>query len=1018
MLSSISSDYPSPKLIPAQAEKSTQPFNQRWQMNTRNQSLLLPAFFFLAISEPAISQTDIWESTGGPYGGQVNALTVNASGHIFAGTYPSGVFRSTDNGTSWYPMRNGLTMGAWSLAVNTANGQIFAGSAGVFRSTDNGDTWTQMGIPNTSIWSVAVNTTNGYAFAGTGGYGVYRSTSNGSDWTQVGITTATIRSLAVNSTGHIFAGTEGGGVHRSTDNGNTWTQVGLTSSTIRSLLIHPTSGHVLAGTTSGISRSTDNGATWTPTNLTSGSATALALSPSAGLLFAGVDGEGIYKSTNNGLNWNQSNTGLTNTRIYALAANSASGHIFVGTYATGVFRSTDSGSTWNLATTGLKSIITQSLAISASSGDVFAGTSGGVHCYSVNSASWSLTGMTKDSPYESPYSVFVNSKNGHIFAPTYDGTYRSTDNGLTWAKTTLTIYVVRTFALNTTTGYIFAGTSEQGVYLSSNNGDTWAQVGIANRDVRCLAISSATGHVFAATYGGGVYRSTDNGGTWTQTNNGLSDTLTYSLLIANPSIFVGSSKGVFRSTDNGNNWSPTGYTDPARVLAMNPSGAIFVLGGGIAYSTDNAVTWTNLGTSSIRGALVSLAISDRSGLIYVGCSGTDVYRSSASGPASTPTLLSPADNATNILLNPSLRWNLAAKATSYQLQVASNTDFSPLDYGQSDINGISHQVPGLAAGTKYYWRVRGMNGRWPGGWSNVWNFTTLALPSIPTLVSPADGATGIPTSVRLTWRASRDAASYRVQVSTSPGFSPTVFDQVGIADTSQMVTGLLNSTAYYWRVNAANGIDTSAWTDFRIFTTVPVIPQAPTLALPNNGAVSQPLSLALMWDRSLYAGTYRIQVSTDSTFASGIFLDDSTVVTNQKAVSGLSINTTYWWRVNAKNAAGTSGWSQVFKFKTETSSYVVERIGSDIPTEFRLGQNFPNPFNPRTTIEFDLPEPGHIDLRVYNSLGVEAVALVSGNLSAGRYKAEFNAGGYASGAYFYQLKAGDFVQTQKLVLLK
>ncbi len=86
--------------------------------------------------------------------------------------------------------------------------------------------------------------------------------------------------------------------------------------------------------------------------------------------------------------------------------------------------------------------------------------------------------------------------------------------------------------------------------------------------------------------------------------------------------------------------------------------------------------------------------------------------------------------------------------------------------------------------------------------------------------------------------------------------------------------------------------------------------------------------------------------------------------------------------------------------------------------EFKLEQNYPNPFNPITVIKYQLKESGKTTLKIYNLLGQEVVTLVNEVQTAGEHNVEWNAGGFASGVYFYQLKAGNFVVTKKLILLR
>jgi len=103
-------------------------------------------------------------------------------------------------------------------------------------------------------------------------------------------------------------------------------------------------------------------------------------------------------------------------------------------------------------------------------------------------------------------------------------------------------------------------------------------------------------------------------------------------------------------------------------------------------------------------------------------------------------------------------------------------------------------------------------------------------------------------------------------------------------------------------------------------------------------------------------------------------------------------------------------------YKNLISSNIEDR--KNIPHEYSLSQNFPNPFNPETTISYSIPKSEHVTLKVFDVLGREVSTIVDEYKQAGAYKANFNASGLVSGVYFYQLSAGSYVQTKKLVLLK
>lgn len=90
----------------------------------------------------------------------------------------------------------------------------------------------------------------------------------------------------------------------------------------------------------------------------------------------------------------------------------------------------------------------------------------------------------------------------------------------------------------------------------------------------------------------------------------------------------------------------------------------------------------------------------------------------------------------------------------------------------------------------------------------------------------------------------------------------------------------------------------------------------------------------------------------------------------------------------------------------------------ELPREITLYQNYPNPFNPTTSIKYQVARQGNVTLKIYDVLGNEVTTLVNEQKSPGIYKVKLNAGNLTSGVYFYTLKAGEFKQTKKLLLLK
>lgn len=189
-------------------------------------------------------------------------------------------------------------------------------------------------------------------------------------------------------------------------------------------------------------------------------------------------------------------------------------------------------------------------------------------------------------------------------------------------------------------------------------------------------------------------------------------------------------------------------------------------------------------------------------------------------PPAAPALTSPPNGTQNLPPAITLSWNGAAAAGSYHLQVSTDPAFAAaLFINDSSIVDTFKATSGTIGQMTYYWRVRSINA---GGWSNfasAFNFRT-GFPALPLLASPANQSQGAPLDTRLAWRPAAGAESYRVQVATSFDFVNIVRDTSGVVDTSIALPPLQLATIYFWRVNATNGLGTSAYTDVWRFRTV------------------------------------------------------------------------------------------------------------------------------------------------------------------------------------------------------
>ncbi|MBN1983410.1 MAG: hypothetical protein JW795_17870 [Chitinivibrionales bacterium] len=291
-------------------------------------------------------------------------------------------------------------------------------------------------------------------------------------------------------------------------------------------------------------------------------------------------------------------------------------------------------------------------------------------------------------------------------------------------------------------------------------------------------------------------------------------------------------------------------------------------------------------------------------------------------PQPVPVLVSPTNGSIHQSLNLILMWNPAISAQTYTVQVSKAADFSTLVVNQAGITATSYQAgtPALENSTLYYWRVNATTPTSTTPWSTVWSFKTIvAKPTAPQLLSPADSAVNQPVTVALTWSAVPAADSFSIQVATTPTFEATsiVISKTGLTTTSSVANNLASLTKYHWRVCAINAGGTSDWSAVRSFTTAVAAPGKPVLLLPANASVNQPVALTLSWNAVVQSITYNLQIATAPDFsAASIVVDRPGLLVTSVAAPTLSYQRMYYWRVNAANAGGVSGWSDIWTFTT------------------------------------------------------------------------------------------------------
>lgn len=253
------------------------------------------------------------------------------------------------------------------------------------------------------------------------------------------------------------------------------------------------------------------------------------LTSNSGNLFAGASSGGVYITSNNGNNWQQ--TSLTVPVIQSLF--SGGSYLFAGTAEQGIYYTSNNGTNWVQSSLNNKTIYSFTRKNSA----LFAGSdSSGVYRSVNNGASWSASGLGGQTIYS------MEEAGGLIIAGTADfGMYVSTDEGASWIP--VPFFNLAVFDLTADSNIVYAGTSD-GLYRSTNYGMNFTQFALSEENVGAVCVSGSM--LFAGTFSGGVYVSSDGGAQWQQKNEGLTQLTSSALCILNNYLFNGTQNSVFR----------------------------------------------------------------------------------------------------------------------------------------------------------------------------------------------------------------------------------------------------------------------------------------------------------------------------------------------------------------------------------------------------------------------------------------------------------------------------------------
>ncbi len=856
-------------------------------------------------------------------------------------------------------------------------------------------------------------------YIGVASGGIWKTTNGGQSWIDKSgdMNLLTFGAIAIDPSNPetIYAGSgetiwffntttfEGDGLYKSTNGGDNWTRItnGFGSQTqFSNIDVSPSNPDIILAslgtgnfnnpgvTNQGVWRSSDAGLTWTRViNLTG--AFDVSFHPSNGSLAYAVIGNkdaaaGFYISTDAGITWTNSSSGLTGSNLYMgrlqfdiAPSNPSTIYTVVynnlpisGNLTTCAYKSTNGGANWAQISFGINIAGTYDGSTVADQGsydlciavnpvnpdNVFIGNvelsktnDGSNFSFIRNPAGYNggVGAWASYSHVDIHNVVFAPSNPNILYVCCDGGIYKSTNGGADFFHINNginTIQFYRVASHPTNPSVLYGGAQDNGNFSTSDKGATTWKFETSGDGMECFVDYSNPNNVFMSTQYGSLSKSTDAGGTWTNVVGSSSSTTAWTAPYwqhpAVPSVLLaGYGRGIIRSTSNGNagTWSYIASSitsSPNRITSVahssvNTNNLIavashYTLTPQIYKSTNEGIgTWTNI-TSNVTGS---------------GFTGSMIHRAIAH----------PADANTFYLTRASYTTGQVIKTTNF------GTNWTDISGDLPSITVSDLFIDPLNTEHLYAGNDFGVYFSSNGGTN--WSKLNIGMPFVPVLDFSFYNNGG----TRYLRAATHGRGIYEINF-----------------DSPLPVT--LSSFTY--SVNSRN--------------------------VKLNWSTSQEINNAGFRVERSAAG------SQGSEWQSIGFVEGSGTKNTPTSYSfeDRNLNTgKYMYRLKQIDNNGN------FEYHTLTGTAEV-----GIPNRFALNQNYPNPFNPATKIAFELPVSSKVRINIYDVSGRKIKELINETKEAGYHTAEFNAAGFSSGIYFYSISAESssesFNKTGKMILAK
>ena len=637
-----------------------------------------------------------------------------------------------------------------------------------------------------------------------------------------------------------------------------------------------------------------------------------------------------------------------------------------------LYYTTNEGLNWNLINQGLYCMNIYSLAFRGN--NIFAGTDFGIYLSTNYGSNWNP--INNGLPNQNNYNYSIVIKDSTIFSAAFTGLYKSTDFGTSWFQVGIpyTTYL----SLSVSGENIIAGTKTAGIYLSTDDGENWILIDKDLETATIYSLFSNDSNVYAGT-SNGFYVSSNYGTNWVQRNNSLGYSF-ISLNIMSSLIYAGTfGGGMFVSSDYGVTWKEinNGLTSN-KVYAIATlgnnlyTGVINALVNGVYRSTNNGNKWERIGLPTVANQMILIDTNIYAGTYY------GVFRSTNRGMDWSELTIPDGENEFRVISMAASDTNIVAGTDSRGLFLSTNNGvtFTQLNnvFKSEGVLAVAAKGSNIFAGTYvgFYYSPN---------FGAFWNLINSSV--INSHI----------TSI-LFYGNNIYAGGMGIYISTDNGNSwSKLLSSAAVINKLAVCGNYLYASLYGGGIYRSTN-DGHNW--------LPV----------NKGLTDLYVNDLVVYGENIILGTGK-----SSLLPGGLFLSSDNGNNWISIYSGLPNNQIQSLLVNDHDLL--VGTSAAGVWRRPLSELVgVAKEENNLPQNYVLSQNFPNPFNPNTVISYSLPSASNVKLSVYNTIGQTVKVLENGYKNTGNYSVNFNASDLPSGIYFYKLEAGQFRQVKKMMIMK